>query len=80
MDCTISAEIPDPKTHQRLYDAVMKHMIHELCGKENRSSPCMEHMHAWSIYGANCTRNSVTKQNLMMGIQTIKDEILVNSH
>ena len=72
MDCTISAEIPDPKTHQRLYDAVMKHMIHEPCGKENRSSPCMD--------SDNCTKNSGTKQNLMMGIQSIKDEILVNSH
>ena len=48
MDCTISAEIPDSKTHPRLYDDVMKHMIHGPCGKEYKSFPCMD--------GDNCTK------------------------
>jgi len=28
--------------HSRLYNTVMKHMIHGPCGKKNKSSPCMD--------------------------------------
>ncbi|XP_054266833.1 uncharacterized protein LOC128989005 [Macrosteles quadrilineatus] len=42
MDDIISAEIPDPETDKKLYDAVLKHMIHGPCGNYNTSAPCMK--------------------------------------
>ncbi|CAG7824648.1 unnamed protein product, partial [Allacma fusca] len=37
----VSAEIPDKETNHRLYDIVVKHMIHGPCGNLNKNSPCM---------------------------------------
>ena len=41
IDNIIFAELPDPN-NKRLYDAVVKHMIHGPCGALNPNSPCMK--------------------------------------
>ena len=38
----VTAEIPDPLSHPRLHETVMRCMIHGPCGKDNPYSPCME--------------------------------------
>ncbi len=41
-DKVVQAEIPDPKTHPRLYEIVMKFMIHGPCGEQNPKCSCMK--------------------------------------
>lgn len=41
-DHFVYAEIPDPNTNPALYDAVIKHMVHNPC-HENARSPCLNH-------------------------------------
>ncbi|XP_027151019.1 uncharacterized protein LOC113751274 [Coffea eugenioides] len=41
-DKIVSAELPDRKEHPHLYSLVVRHMIHDPCGKMNRNSPCMK--------------------------------------
>jgi len=42
VDQVISAELPDPQTHPRLYRLVTKFMIHRPCGELNSSASCMQ--------------------------------------
>ena len=42
IDDVVSAEIPSPITHPRLYKLVTSHMIHGPCGVEDPASPCMK--------------------------------------
>ena len=42
IDEVVSAEIPNPVTHPRLYELVTKHMIHGRSGVADPDSPCME--------------------------------------
>ncbi|XP_056697701.1 uncharacterized protein [Spinacia oleracea] len=41
-DKIVRAEIPDRDEEPQLYDAVLKHMIHNPCGAGHRNSSCME--------------------------------------
>ncbi|XP_064641931.1 uncharacterized protein LOC135496501 [Lineus longissimus] len=41
IDAHISAEIPDPHSHQQLFNIIKTSMVHGPCGVLNRSSPCM---------------------------------------
>lgn len=41
IDQIISAEVPDPKKHNALYNLVKCHMMHGPCGLARTSSPCM---------------------------------------
>ncbi|XP_021835604.1 uncharacterized protein [Spinacia oleracea] len=41
-DKIVRAEIPDRDEEPRLYDVVLKHMIHKPCGAGRRNSSCME--------------------------------------
>nr|XP_043615698.1 uncharacterized protein LOC122587585 [Erigeron canadensis] len=41
-DKIVCAEIPDPVKHKKLYDLVIKHMMHGPCGKLRPDNPCME--------------------------------------
>jgi hypothetical protein len=42
IDLTICAEIPDKRTHPRLYEIIMSHMIHGPYEAINKNSPCMD--------------------------------------
>ncbi|XP_058746518.1 uncharacterized protein LOC131619442 [Vicia villosa] len=42
IDKIISAEVPDPETHPRLYNLVKAHMVHGPCGLANVKSSCMK--------------------------------------
>ena len=42
IDNVISAELPDPQRDPRLYEIIVKNMIHGPCGAINPISPCME--------------------------------------
>ncbi|CAG7717446.1 unnamed protein product, partial [Allacma fusca] len=42
IDKYVSAEIPDKENNPKLYDIILKHMIHGPCGNLNTKSPCME--------------------------------------
>ena len=42
IDKVISAEIPDPETHLRLYHLVTTMIVHHLCGETNPHAPCMK--------------------------------------
>ncbi|XP_058753371.1 uncharacterized protein LOC131626567 [Vicia villosa] len=42
IDKIISAEVPDPETHPRLYNLVKAHMVHGPCGLVNVKSYCMK--------------------------------------
>lgn len=41
IDKTVCAEIPDPNTHPKLHEYVVKHMMHGPCGLLNPNSVCM---------------------------------------
>lgn len=41
INSVITAEIPNKEKDQELYDIVVKHMVHRLCGAFNRDLPCM---------------------------------------
>ncbi|XP_027150281.1 uncharacterized protein LOC113750513 [Coffea eugenioides] len=41
-DKIVSAELLDRKERPHLYSLVIRHMIHGLCGKMNKNSPCMK--------------------------------------
>lgn len=40
-DNYVSAEIPNNQSNPALYNAVVKHMLHGPCGKDNKNCPCM---------------------------------------
>ncbi|XP_058741213.1 uncharacterized protein LOC131613572 [Vicia villosa] len=42
IDRIISAEVPDPLQHPRLYNLVKSHMVHGPCGLANQRSICMK--------------------------------------
>ena len=42
LDKVISAQIPDPETHERLHKLVTTHMVHKPCGAANPNAPCMK--------------------------------------
>ena len=42
IDKVISAKIPDPETHPRLYHLVTTMMVHHPCGETNPRAPCMK--------------------------------------
>ena len=42
IDSVISAELPDPQHDPRLYEIIVKNMIHGPCGSVNPASPCMK--------------------------------------
>jgi hypothetical protein len=42
IDHIVSAQIPDPATHPKLYDLVTTLMIHSPCGEHNPNAPCMK--------------------------------------
>lgn len=42
IDRFVSAEIPNQRETPRLYDIVIKNMMHGPCGQNNRYAPCME--------------------------------------
>jgi len=42
IDSVISAELPDPQQDPRLFDIIVKNMIHGPCGSINPNSPCMK--------------------------------------
>jgi hypothetical protein len=42
IDSVVSAELPDPETHPRLFKAVTSFMLHGPCGDHNTSCPCMD--------------------------------------
>ncbi len=41
VDKLVSAELPDPAVHPRLYAIVTKHMLHGPCGHAHPRCPCM---------------------------------------
>ena len=41
VDAAVQADIPDPNEDKELYDLVMKHMVHPLCG-QHRNSVCID--------------------------------------
>ena len=42
IDSVISAELPDPEQDPRLFEVIVKNMIHGPCGSVNPTSPCMK--------------------------------------
>jgi ATP-dependent DNA helicase PIF1 len=42
IDNVISAELPDPKRDPRLFEIIVKNMVHGPCGSVNPNSPCMK--------------------------------------
>ena len=42
IDKIVCAEIPNPDTHPRLHEIVMKNMIHGPCGHMNPTCVCMK--------------------------------------
>ncbi|XP_058767623.1 uncharacterized protein LOC131641335 [Vicia villosa] len=50
IDKIISAEVPDPETHPRLYSLVKSHMVHGPCGLANPNAPCTEDMRCTKFY------------------------------
>ncbi|HEV7738464.1 MAG TPA: helitron helicase-like domain-containing protein, partial [Chlamydiales bacterium] len=42
VDSVVSAELPDPNTHPRLYRLVTTSMLHGPCGPEYPNAPCMK--------------------------------------
>ena len=49
IDNLITAELPDPKEDPRLFETIVRHMIHGPCGNMNTRSPCMR--------DGKCTKN-----------------------
>jgi hypothetical protein len=41
IDMVVSAELPNPVTHEVLHKRVLAHMVHGPCGEQNPNCPCM---------------------------------------
>lgn len=52
-DSMVKEEIPRHESEPKLYEAVLKHMIHGPCGVLNQSSPCMKNGHCKKRYPKN---------------------------
>ena len=49
-DTVVKAEIPNQREEPRLFEAVLKHMIHGPCGGYHTSTPCMKQRHCKRLF------------------------------
>ncbi|XP_058726583.1 uncharacterized protein LOC131597942 [Vicia villosa] len=63
IDRIISAEVPDPLTHPRLYNLVKSHMVHGPCGLANVNSPCMKDRKCSKFYPKKFQPTSIVDQD-----------------
>jgi hypothetical protein len=60
IDSVISAELPDPQQDSRLFEIIIKTMIHGPCGTINPTSPCMEKNKCTKRYPRQLLRDTET--------------------
>jgi hypothetical protein len=60
IDSVISAELPDPERDPRLFEIIIKTMIHGPCGSINPNSPCMENKKCTKRYPKQLLRDTET--------------------
>jgi hypothetical protein len=60
IDSVISAELPDPQQDPRLFEIIIKTMIHGPCGNINPASPCMEKKKCTKRYPRQLLRDTET--------------------
>ena len=60
IDSVISAELPDPQRDPRLFEIIIKTMIHGPCGSINPNSPCMENNKCTKRYPKQLLRDTET--------------------
>jgi hypothetical protein len=60
IDSVISAELPDPQRDPRLFEIIIKNMIHGPCGAINPQSPCMENQKCTKRYPRQLLRDTET--------------------
>jgi hypothetical protein len=60
IDSVISAELPDPQRDPRLFEIVIKTMIHGPCGAINPQCPCMENNKCTKRYPRQLLQNTET--------------------